>query len=61
MLGGRRESVTVAARHLQDAGLIYYSRGHILIRNRVGLETEVSEFYRIVKDELDRLIVNTRT
>jgi CRP-like cAMP-binding protein len=28
MLGGRRESVTVAAGRLQDAGLIHYARGH---------------------------------
>jgi CRP-like cAMP-binding protein len=27
MVGGRRESVTIAAGHLQDAGLIQYSRG----------------------------------
>ena len=36
MLGGRRESVTVAAGHLQDAGLIHYSRGHIAILDRKG-------------------------
>ena len=29
MLEGRWESVTVAAGHLQDAGLIQYARGHI--------------------------------
>ncbi len=56
MLGGRRESVTVAAGLLQDAGLIHYSRGRIVIRDRTGLENVVCECYRIVKDELDRLI-----
>jgi Crp-like helix-turn-helix domain len=35
MLGGRRESVTVAAGYLQDAGLIHYARGHIRIINHV--------------------------
>jgi CRP-like cAMP-binding protein len=55
MLGGRRESVTVAAGRLQDAGLIHYSRGHIRILDRGGLETTVCECYQIVKDELDRL------
>src|SRR5271166_5157272 len=47
MLGGRRESVTVAAGHLQDAGLIHYCRGHITIMDRVGLEAAACECYRI--------------
>jgi CRP-like cAMP-binding protein len=55
MLGGRRESVTVAAGRLQDAGLIHYARGHIDILDRQGLERTVCECYRIVRDELDRL------
>jgi CRP-like cAMP-binding protein len=55
MLGGRRESVTVAAGHLQDAGLIHYCRGRISILNRHGLESNVCECYRIVEDEVDRL------
>jgi CRP-like cAMP-binding protein len=49
MLGGRRETVAVAAKHLQDAGLIYYSRGNIKILNRMGLEAACCECYRIVK------------
>ena len=56
MLGGRRESVTVAAGRLQDAGLIHYSRGHITVLDREGLETMVCECYKIVDDELNRLI-----
>jgi len=55
MLGGRRESVTVAAGRLQDAGLIHYSRGQILILDRQGLEAMVCECYHIVKKETDRL------
>jgi len=55
LLGGRRESVTRAARHLQDMGLIQYSRGHIAILDREGLETMVCECYRIVADERNRL------
>jgi len=60
MLGGRRESVTVAAGHLQDAGLIHYCRGHITIMDRVGLEAAACECYRIVEDESDRLFGRKR-
>ena len=55
LLGGRRESVTIAAGHLQDMGLIQYSRGHIKILDREGLEMMVCECYRIVTDERNRL------
>jgi CRP-like cAMP-binding protein len=55
MLGSRRESVTVAAGHLQDAGLIHYSRGHIAILDRKGLEAAACECYAIVSEEFDRL------
>ena len=60
MLGGRRESVTVAAGHLQDAGLIHYCRGHIRIVDRVGLESAACECYRIVEVESDRLFGRRR-
>lgn len=60
MLGGRRESVTVAAGHLQDAGLIHYCRGRIRILDRAGLESNVCECYRVVEDEFDRLFSRTR-
>jgi CRP-like cAMP-binding protein len=56
MLGGRRESVTVAAGRLQDAGLIHYSRGHIRVLDREGLEAMVCECYKVVEDECDRLV-----
>jgi len=60
MLGGRRESVTVAAGRLQDAGLIHYCRGRISILDRRGLESSVCECYRIVEDEVDRLFDRQR-
>jgi CRP-like cAMP-binding protein len=60
MVGGRRESVTVAAGHLQDIGLIHYSRGHIKILDREGLEAVVCECYKIVSNELNRLIGTSR-
>jgi len=56
MLGGRRESVSLAARQLQDAGLIRYTRGEIVIFDRKGLETIVCECYQVVKEETDRLL-----
>jgi CRP-like cAMP-binding protein len=56
MLGGRRESVTVAAGRLQDAGLISYARGHITILDRKGLEATVCECYEVVKTEYQRLL-----
>lgn len=60
MLGGRRESVTVAACHLQDAGLIQYTRGRILIIDRKRLEASACECYQIVSDECERLLCTSR-
>ena len=60
MLGGRRESVTVAAGHLQDARLIQYSHGQIRILDRKGLEEYGCECYRVVKDEVDRIMGGRR-
>jgi CRP-like cAMP-binding protein len=56
MLGVRREGVTMAARQLQDQGLISYVRGRIRILDRPGLEAAVCECYDVVKDEYDRLL-----
>ena len=56
MLGVRREGVTEAARHLQDAGLIHYQRGQITVLDRPLLEQRVCECYAVVKRECDRLL-----
>lgn len=56
MLGVRREGVTENAHKLQEAGLIRYSRGHIEVLNRQGLEHIVCECYSVVKNEYDRLL-----
>ncbi len=59
MLGVRREGVTEAAGS-QHAGLIKYSRGHISVLDRAGLEARACECYAVVKKEFDRLLPGTR-
>lgn len=56
MLGTRRSGVSEAAMMLQGAGLIRYSRGHITILDREGLEEFACECYATVKIEFDRLL-----
>ena len=56
MLGVRREAVTEAALKLQHAGLIHYSRGHIIVLDRPRLEARVCECYQVVRKEFDRLL-----
>lgn len=55
MLGIRRSGVSEAAILLQNQGFISYSRGHITIINRTGLESFACECYGIVRAEYDRL------
>ena len=55
MLGTTRSTVTLAAVLLQEHGLINYSRGKVIVRNRAGLEHAACECYRIIRRESQRL------
>jgi CRP-like cAMP-binding protein len=56
MLGTRRAGVSEAAGILQGAGLLRYSRGHITVTDRKGLEEFACECYAVVRTEYDRLL-----
>jgi CRP-like cAMP-binding protein len=56
LLGVRRESVTEAAGHLQQVGVIRYRRGHIDVLDRAGLQSHACECYAVVKNEMNRLL-----
>jgi CRP-like cAMP-binding protein len=56
MLGVRRPSVTVAARTLQQAGVIEYERGRITVLDRRALEEASCECYRVITAEYRRLV-----
>ena len=59
MLGVQRNSVSLVAHMLQQAGLIRYHRGHIEITNLEGLREIACECYGTVKAHYDRLSNNT--
>ena len=50
-LGVRRESITEAAKRLQQAGVIQYRRGHISVLDRAGLEQRACECYAALRRE----------
>ena len=60
MLGTRRSGVTVAAGILQQAGIIRYSRGKIVILDRQALEDTSCECYRTIQGEFIRLLGSRR-
>jgi CRP-like cAMP-binding protein len=55
-LGVPRTGVTVAAGALQAAGAIRYSRGKIIIMDRLRLESHACECYQIICAELDHFL-----
>ena len=55
----RREGITEAAHKLQSAGLIQYSRGHITVVDRAGLEACCCECYGVVRRALVRRPAST--
>jgi CRP-like cAMP-binding protein len=56
MLGVRREGISAAASKLQEAGMLHYHRGHMVILDRHRLEMQACECYLGVKREYDRLL-----
>lgn len=58
MLGVTRPQVSTAAATHRRAGLITYSRGHVRILDRAGLERAACECYGIIEAEFKRLLGN---
>ena len=56
MLGVARQSVGIAVAELADQTLISYTRGHMRILDRPGLERASCECYGLVRAEFDRLL-----
>lgn len=61
LLGVRREGITEAASLLQRLGLISYSRGHLVVLDRSGLEAKACECYGVVRCETERLLPDRPT
>lgn len=56
MLGVRREGITIAALKLQKSGLIQYSRGVIKVLDRIQMQKQACECYKVCKNEYTRLL-----
>jgi CRP-like cAMP-binding protein len=60
MLGVTRTTVTLLAEHLQDRGIIKYSRGKITIIDRPSLELCACDCYRAIKGLYGELTAHTQ-
>ncbi|MGV3740754.1 MAG: Crp/Fnr family transcriptional regulator [Burkholderiaceae bacterium] len=56
MLGVHRPSVTIVAKTFQQAGLIRYNRGTVMVLDRAGLEEATCECYQAVREQYVRLL-----
>ena len=59
MLGVRRAGVTEAVHVLESGGLIEWQRGHVIVRDRKGIERIAAESYGVPEAEYRRLIPRT--
>lgn len=59
LLGVRRESITEAAVHLQEAGIVHYDRGQIYLLKRQKLETRTCACYAVIRNAFDNLYRKT--
>lgn len=56
LLSAHRPSVSVAAKRLQDAGVIRYSAGHVLIMDRRSLEQAACECFGLIRSHTQALL-----
>lgn len=59
MIGARRNSVSLVAHTLQQAGIIRYARGHVEVRDPARLRKAACECYATVCAHHDRLLPGT--
>ena len=55
MLGVRRQSISAVAGMFQAAGFIRYTHGHMVVTNRLGLESVACECYSVIRTLYARL------
>ena len=56
MLGVRRQSVSLVAATLQNAGYLRYTRGRVTVTDRAGLERASCECYEVTKRLYDQIM-----
>jgi CRP-like cAMP-binding protein len=57
MLAVRRTTVTLVASKLQQAGLISYRRGRVIVTNRAELEEAACECYATIRRRTDAVFI----